>query len=231
MLGAASEFQLRKGLTQPSVDELLKHTKYCQEILGRGIDRGLELWVFTKQGDIRAAKETLFPLDFKPEQDWETHQKYVSGISLISPLYVSGVTSDGELKAWREFFKAGGVRDAPDNGVEEFAMNFAEEKLKTRYANVVRVDKRNFGYDVEVETQSGDKLRVEVKGLASDKDPVDLTGNETKAADKYKDAFFLCVVASIPERPAMFMVQNPVAVGEKEKLTVPPDVWRAARWP
>lgn len=215
---------------KPSPEDLLRYTSYCQQILGDEIGRDSEFWVLTKQGDVRSAKEVLFPKEFKPEQDWETHKQYVSGISFISQQYVEGITNDDQLKAWREFFKAGGVKDAPDNGVEEFAMNYAEEKLKACYKNVTCVDKRNFGYDIEAETRAGEKMHIEVKGQSSEKD-VELTDNETGAADKYKDTFYLCVVSSIPKNPAMYMVQDPSRVGKKDKLTIPVDIWKVATWP
>jgi hypothetical protein len=38
------------------------------------------------------------------------------------------------------------------------------------------------------------------------------------------------VIASIPEYPVMYMVQNPDRVGLKDKLTIPAAVWRELRW-
>jgi len=102
--------------------DLLKYTTYCQQVLGNAVGNGLEFWVLTKRGNVRVAKEVLFPKEFNPEQDWETHHQFLSGISFVSNRYVEGLTSDDELRAWREFFKVGGVRDALVNGVEEFAM-------------------------------------------------------------------------------------------------------------
>ena len=126
---------------------------------------------------------------------------------------------------------AGGVKNAPDRAVEDFAMNFAKEKLEATCKTVVRVDKRNFGYDMEAETQTGKKMHIEVKGQSSETN-VELTGNETQAADTYRDTFYLCVVSSIPNHPAMYMVQDPAApgVGKKEKLTVLVSTWKAAKW-
>ena len=228
------EVLLPKILTtvaKPSADELLKYTIYCQQILGEEIGKGLEFWIIIKKGGIRPAKEVLFSTEFKPEQNWETHQQYVSGINFISPEYLAGISTDDQLKDWRQFFKAGGMKDSPDNGVEEFAMNYSEEKLEPRCKTIVRVDKRNFGYDIEAETKKGIKMHIEVKGQSSEKD-VELTDNETEAADKHKDTFYLCVVSNIPENPALHMVQNPAApgVGKKDKLTVPVSIWKSARW-
>ncbi len=224
--------QILTNAPKPPSEDLLKYTIYCQQILGKETGADLEFWILTKQGDVRAAKEVLLPTEFKPEQNWETYQQYVPGLSFISPDYLAGVTSDDQLRAWREFFKAGGVKNAPDNGVEEFAMNYAEEKLNANCKSTACVDKRNFGYDIEAETQTGEKMRIEVKGQSSE-GPVELTGNETEAADKYKEAFYVCVVSSIPENPAMYMVKNPAApgMGKKDKLTISVNVWKTAKWP
>jgi hypothetical protein len=59
---------------------------------------------------------------------------------------------------------------------------------------------------------------------------VELTGNETVAADKYADSFYLAVVAGIPASPKMYMLQNPAKVGKKEKLTIPCHVWKSSEW-
>lgn len=218
--------------SQPSPGDLLKYTTYCQQIIGGEIGKDLELWVLTKQGDVKTAKEVFFPIEFKPEQDWETNQQYVSGLAFISQRYIEGITNDDQLKTWREFFKAGGVKDSPDNGVEEFAMSYAEEKLKASCKNVKPVEKRNFGYDIEAEANTRERMHVEVKGQSHDQE-VELKGNEVEAADKHKDSFYLCVVSSIPENPTMHMVKNPAApgVGKKDKLTIPIDTWKVAKWP
>lgn len=218
------------NVSKPSPDALLKYTTYCQQILGEDVGKGLEFWVLIKHGDVRPAKEVLFSKEFKPEQDWETYQQYVPGISFISPRYLTEATSDEQLKAWCEFFKAGGVKDAPYNGVEVFAENYAEEKLKEkRYKNIVHVDKLKYGYDRVVETPKGDKIHIEVKGQTHDQD-VELKDNEVVAADAHKDSFFICVVSSIPEHPTLHMVKNPAAVGKKEKLTIPVSIWKVAKW-
>lgn len=228
------EILLPKILTstpKPSPEDLFKYTTYCQQILGEEIGKDFEFWVLTKQGDVRSAKEVFFSKEFKPEQDWETYQKYVSGLSFISPRYIEGVTNGDQLRVWRQFFKAGGVKDAPDNGVEEFAMNYTKEKITSKYRNVTPVDKRNFGYDIEAETQTGEKVHIEVKGQSHDQD-VELKDNEADAADTHKDSFYLCVVSSVPENPTIYMVKNPAApgVGKKDKLTIPIDTWKTARW-
>lgn len=211
--------------------DLLKYTICCQQILGDEIERGLEFWVLTKQGDIRSAKETLLSKEFHPEQEWETHQQYVPGISFVSKDYLSGTSDIDELKRWRQFLEAGGVKKNPDNGVEVFAENYAVDKLQSKFVNITKVDKLNFGYDIKAETQSGGEVYIEVKGQSHEQD-VELTGNELDAADIHGDSFYLCVVFSVPENPSIYLVENPSlpGVGKKDKLTIPLNVWRTAKW-
>jgi hypothetical protein len=179
---------------------------------------------------VRAAKETLLSKEFHPEQDWETHQQYVLGISFVSSDYLVGTTDIDQLKRWRQFFERGGVKKSPDNGVEVFAEHYAMEKLGATCISIIPVDKLNFGYDLEADAETGEKMRVEVKGQSHDQD-VELKGNELDAADTHKDSFYLCVVSSIPENPKVHMVKNPAAQGIKDKVTIPIDIWKTSLYP
>jgi Domain of unknown function (DUF3883) len=212
--------------TPPEPDTLLSLTRICKEILGAGFGGG-ELWVITKSGKIISSKEVFFPSEFKAPKNWERYQAHVPGLSFIDTAYLPSAPTDDDLRTWREFFKAAGVKENPDNGVEDFAVNFALEQLRSKYTNVALVEKRNFGFDISAETTEGTPIQVEVKGLSADQD-VELTGNETNAADKYQDSFYLCVVTSIPNLPTIHFVQNPARIGTKNKLTIPVNVWKAA---
>ncbi|HJT22684.1 MAG TPA: hypothetical protein VJ746_19585 [Nitrospira sp.] len=111
------EVALPKILTSsphPSKNGLLQYTKFCKSVLGSGIETGKELWVLTKTGEIRTAKEAFFSQRFKPTQNWEANSKYLPGLTFISAEYLSDGESDEDLKGWREFFVAGGIKDAPD---------------------------------------------------------------------------------------------------------------------
>ena len=132
------------------------------------------------------------------------------------------------LKAWREFFKQVGVKESPDNGVENFAMNFAEERLQSRFSKIEAVDHLNFGYDFKPQDNAGQPVHIEVKGLSSNND-VELTGNEANAADTHKGSFFLCVVSMIPNLPIIRLVQNPAAIGKKDKLLIREADWQAGQ--
>ncbi len=76
--------------------------------------------------------------------------------------------------------------------------------------------------------QKDERIHIEVKGQTVDRD-VELTENETGAADIHKDKFYLCVVSSIPENPSIHMVKDPARVGKKDKLTIPIEVWKKAK--
>lgn len=213
----------------PKPEDLITHTRICQEILGLDLGYETQLWIFTKSGDIKTCKEVFFSSEFKPHRNWENYQSYVPGLSFINPLYIQKELNDDDLKKWREFFKSGGIKENPDNGVEEFAINFALDKLKSKFNNVQLVEKLNYGYDIQAETFDGSLVQIEVKGVSTDQD-VDLTGPEADVADTYKDSFYLCVVSSIPNSPNIHMVNNPAqpGVGKKDKLTIPVNVWKAA---
>jgi len=217
---------------KPRPEELIMYTFYCQQIIANEIPKGSEFWILTKRGEVKPAKEVLFPKEFKPEQDWETHQQYVPGISFVSPRYIENVQNNDQLRAWREFFKAGGVKHAPDNGVEVFAENYVEGKLREKGCkNIMRVDKLRLGHDMQAESESGGKMFIEVKGQTHDQD-VELTGKEVESADTYQDSFYLCVVSFIPENPTMYVVTNPAkpGIGKKDKLTIPVSIWRTTKW-
>jgi hypothetical protein len=208
----------------PPLEELLTFTKYCQKHLPSPAIQGKELWVINKRAQVRKAAELLFSSEFTPAADWETHQRYVPGTDFLSADYVAGCANPNDLRAWREFLHAGGVKWDPDNGIEVFAMKFAEDKLASRFKNMVPVDKLNHGYDMAAEDAAGQKVHLEIKGLSAEGN-VELTGNEAKAAKAHGQSFYLCVVSGIPGTPALHLVRDPDRVGEKDKLTI-----RAADW-
>jgi len=219
---------------KPSSDELLKYTTYCEQILGEEVGKDLEFWVLSKNGAIRPAKETLFPKEFQPERDWETNEKYVPGLNFVSLDYIAGVSNVDQLRTWHQFLKAGGVKEDPDNGVEVFGMNYAKEKLSAAYISLVPVDKLNLGFDLKAQTSSGDEVCIEIKGSTKEQD-IELTPSETEAADKYKDAFHLCVIYRIPESPDIYLVKNPADMVKVLKITlpikIPASLWKVAKWP
>lgn len=223
---------IRADAPKPDVELLVQYTRVCMETLTVPPGAGTELWVLSKDGEIRPAKEVLFSAEYKAPQCWERLARYLPRAAFLDPVYFKDSEDPVDLAGWRAFFVSGGIKPAPSNGIEEVAMNVAEEMLSHVYARVSRVHMRNLGYDLEVETRDGRVLRVEVKGLGSDGD-VELTPNETQTADHYQEEYALCVVAPIPASPHLHVILNPTAPGRgaKYSLKVPSTVWREARWP
>jgi hypothetical protein len=213
---------------KPSRDDLVRWTRCCQTVLGENIPAFTEIWVVTTDGEIRSAKECMLSSAFAPDDNWEANKRYIPGVFFVSPEYLTDTNPSG-LERQRSFFTRCGVKGAPVNGVEVFAMNFAEEELGKIY-DVTRIEKHNFGYDLHGRrTSPAETIHVEVKGKTTDEN-VELTGNETVAAEKYGDSFYLAVVAGIPESPTLYMVQNPAKHGRKEKLTIAPALWKSSPW-
>ena len=81
----------------PTNEDLIDYTKYCKSHLFLEMPRGSEIWVATKSGAVRPAREVFFSTEFRPPQNWEVNQKYVNGLGyFVSPKYLSGCTKDEE---------------------------------------------------------------------------------------------------------------------------------------
>lgn len=118
-----------------------------------------------------------------------------------------------------------------ENPWHDLLSNGKRSKLEKRYHQEVIV----LGGD-GVLRQGGEVLlpvvlRVEVKGLGSEGD-VELTPNETRAADLYKEKYLLCVVFPIPHGPQVYALPYPTEPGRGARyaLRVSASVWREARW-
>ena len=224
--------RIRATAPKPSPEVLLEYSRVCMETLGTLSGSGSELWVLTTAGETRPGKEILFSSTYKPPQAWESLAEHLPKAAFLSPDYLPGPLETDELAEWRRFFMSAGVKKAPANGVEEAALNIALQMLGTAHRKVTAVHMRDLGYDLEVERADGEILRVEVKGLSGE-DHVELTPNETRAAELYGDNYLLCVVSPIPTRPHIHLLANPTAPGRGARyaLRVSPAVWREARWP
>ncbi len=205
---------------RPSAEDLLRLTNWClQHLQPWELETNIELWVLTKRAGLRPAKEVVFGADYLTGQDWESNRRYVTGVTFLSQRYLPPNPPNTTVTKLRDFFKRGGVKEVPDNGVEDFGVNFAVEQLKASGVRATRVEKRNFGYDLQARGKAGDRMRIEVKGQTHDQD-VELTGNEAAAADKHKGEFYLAVVSGIPNSPMLYMLNNPALVGKKDRLLV-----------
>lgn len=215
---------------RPASKDLLRLTNLClQHLQPRELPADTELWVLTKRAGLRPAKEVVFGTDYPTGQDWESNRRYVPGVTFLSQRYVPPNPTPTTTTTLRDFFRRSGVRDAPPNGVEDLAVNFTIEQLRGSGAWVRRVDKRNFGYDLQARSKTGERMRIEVKGQTDDHD-VELTGNEAASADKHKNEYYLAVVPDIPNNPVLYMLNNPALVGKKDKLLVAINSWRSHKW-
>jgi hypothetical protein len=229
--GVCEEAVLPKILVKspkPSEEDLLKYTRYCRDTLEGQIPQGTMIWVLSDDGAIRSAQEVLLPKVYSPKTDWETNRKYLSGPHFISHEYLKEDTTE-ERDSWRDFLHKAGVKQEPDNGVEDFAINYAKENL--RLGELHQVEKRDFGYDLESSPDGGIINRVEAKGQSTDAE-VELTGNETLAADAHRSSYYVCIVSGIPENPEVFLIRDPSepGIGKKDKLTISISKWKSHRY-
>lgn len=211
--------------SKPQDGDLLRFTGYCRSAIGSEVKRGTEIWVVTKSGPIMRASEVLLASELLPRRNWESRRQYVPGTNFLSPSYLGNSRSPEDISRWREFFRAAGVKEDPDNGVEVFAENFAKEKLQPQFPGLYSVNKLNHGYDLETMLPTGGKTCIEVKGLTQDADR-DLTGNEADAARSHGANYYLCIVSGIPENPSLYLVPNPVTLDKGEKITITVDTWK-----
>jgi hypothetical protein len=211
---------------KPGAEELLKLTRICHQVLGGDIGAASSIWVLDKHGVVRPAKEVIFSNEFAPPANWETHQLYVPTWNFLSSEYLPPGASGSDVVSWRDFFKAGGVKEELEDGVELFAVNFAKQKLSPSY-DLGTVETHNLGYDlVGTNRQTKQDVYIEVKGRKNEVD-IELTGNETEAANHWRESYCLCVVANIPWAPAIYLLPNPAKHGRHEKLTIPTGKWKS----
>lgn len=221
--------KIRSSASKPDARTLVQLTRWCVQYLEPNAVSGSELWVLAKRSGVRRAREVVFGLEYLTGQDWESRRHLVPGLTILGSQYIPKNASPAQVAKFSNFLKEGGVREAPDNGVEDFAVSYAIQELKSSGIRAKRVEKRNFGYDLQVSGKSGKRMRIEVKGQTQEKD-VELTGNEADSADKYKGEFYLAVVPGIPNTPSLYVLNNPVAVGKKDKLLIEIPKWKSKKW-
>jgi hypothetical protein len=212
----------------PPAEELLELTRFCQRHLPPSFLQGMELWVVNRGNQVRKASELLFSLPFKPDEDWETAQRYIPGADFLSQDYVSGITNPKALEAWRGFFRVGGVKPKYEKWVELFGVQYAMDRLSGRFTGFTSVENVNFGYDLKAVDRGGEQVCIEVKGQTVD-NPVELTDNEARTAKALKTSYYLCVVSGIPETPQVHLVQDPFQIGEPARLTIKIPDWKRER--
>ena len=147
---------------------------------------------------------------------------------LVPPVGILGILQD--LPGWKQFFIDTGAKESGGtNHVEMFAMSFVESKLATELSNFVPKDRQQVGYDREAtRTIDGVLTRLEIKGLKKD-GPVQLAGNEPKAAQAAKrngELFWVCVVAGIPENAQLWVIEDVLDAGTFDILKIDVSQWK-----
>ena len=171
-------------------EELVDLTVSASHLLKEDTNRMPEIYVLCKDGKQRNASEVIFSAEYNIKPGWDINQKYLPGLQYLSPKYLNKIGNSIERDDLVKFLQRCGVEDSPKNGIEEFAVNFVKDwleqnKLKFRIQRVESVEKRDFGYDLDVERVDGKNIKIEVKGMSSESD-IHLSENETKSADKFK---------------------------------------------
>ena len=93
--------------------------------------------------------------------------------------------------------------------VEQAAMLYVMKYEKENGRQPVDVSKYNVGWDIESTTTNGDKLLIEVKGLAGT-GKVRMSWNEWQKAHEYGKSYYLYVVANaLLSDPELIIVKEP----------------------
>jgi superfamily II DNA or RNA helicase len=118
------------------------------------------------------------------------------------------------------------ARELYDKNIEQIAMRIAQNfEVDCHKAKVYDVSSPHLarGYDLESHRANGEKVVIEVKGLAG-RGPVHLTENEWPAAINIRNRYWLYVVADCATgNPTLFRVSDPafkLAVKTRQSFTV-----------
>lgn len=87
--------------------------------------------------------------------------------------------------------------------VEKIAVEKVVKEYTNRGFKVSSCETENLGWDLEA-THKKTFLRIEVKGLSGDKISVEITPNEYKMMQKFKESYRLCVVTECLESPILY---------------------------
>lgn len=211
----------------PPPSELIAYTRLLQK--GPAVhDR---IWVVTKGENIKPSEQTFLGAGYSPSENWEKNAKYCPQMDFVSTQYLSGVPQ-AEVPAWKEFFQRVGVKEQADNPyVATFAMLFVEGKMASELVDFIPKDRQKQGYDREAtRSTDGSTVYIEIKGQKKH-GPVELDGNEPKAATdakKKNQPFWLCIVPGIPENPELWVIEDPISIGAYNVVTIDVSNWKMA---
>lgn len=118
-----------------------------------------------------------------------------------------------------------------DSEVEKIGMEVAMEYERKNGRAPEDVSDQNLGFDIK-SRGDGEVRYIEVKARR-DEGPVALTSNEWFKARRFKEQYWLYVVANAVTKPTLWVVNNPaenLRVSEKVEVVrfiVPPDEWKS----
>ena len=225
--------KIRTKVTPPSKEELITYIRLFRK---SHVYISGDIWVLTKNNNIKPSNEVFFSAEYSPVQNWEKNKRYLSGVEFLSTKYIIDSKDIEDINKWKRFFAETGVKERGSNAhVEDFGVNFTLEKLGSKSAEgilgyyFVKFDdvhkQHDRGYDFVGTTMNGGEKYLEVKSrtIAGD---IELTRNETEKAEMYKDDYLLCIADGIPENPELYILPDPVKHGRKEGVAVPENGWR-----
>ena len=220
------------GETPPSKEELIAYTRLLRR---SDIYISGDIWVLTKDNNIKPCTEVFFGEEYSPKQNWEKNKRNIPGIEFLSEEYIEDSKNVEVINEWKRFFAKIGVKEQGSNAhVDIFGVNFtkekllsksAEEKLGYYFKEFISKEKENIGYDLVGKITTGEEKYLEIKSRTSAGD-IEPTSNETGKAETYKDNYLLCIVDGIPENPELYVIPDPVKHGRKERVTISETVWR-----
>ena len=217
--------KVRVNTQAPPRDELIAYTRLLQ----KGPEIRDNIWVVTGDEKIKPSNQVFLGVAYSPSENWEKPSKYVPHIDFLSPEYLQGVPSQ-DIPAWKDFLIRLGAKQSGENhDVETFATEFVKDKLASELSNFNPKDRQQHGYDLEaIRPSAGTLVKLEVKGRKRE-EAIDLIGNEPKAAKQAElnnEPFWVCIVPGVPENPELWVVDNAIAIGQSNILTIPVSVWK-----
>lgn len=217
--------KLEVAVQAPPKDELIAYTRLLQK--GPGLWE--PIWVLTKPGGVKPSNQVFFSSGYSPAEDWERNAVYVPHMDFLSDEYLQGVART-ERPAWKDFFASVGVKERAESPhVEQFAMAFVEDKLSVEVRNFVSKNRQQHGYDREgTRVADGSRIFLEIKGQKAEH-PIELVGNEPLAARQAKQnnvPFWVCVVPGIPENAKLWVVEDALAAGQFDVVTIDVGSWK-----
>lgn len=147
--------------------------------------------------------------DYGPKEKWAKWRD--EGFDMGPFVTREYVSHADDVQTWREFLtKVLGVKEEVSGSepVEDFAVWFAERRLRSKGYEVVRP--KTEGYDL-LAKRGDETVYVEVKGRRRLGD-VKLTEKESELARRYRDRYWLVVVADIPNDPKAYLIRDPVSL-------------------